>query len=62
MMVYSFLMKILMNSNEMVILNVKLNNINLCNNFNGDDPDTTIFIRLLAGHSTFKKRKALKNR
>ena len=41
-------------------LSVNLNNINLDNNFDEDDPDTIILIRLLAWHSKFKKRKALK--
>ena len=39
----------------MGILSVHLNNINLDNNFDEDDPDTTILIRLLACHSKFKK-------
>ena len=46
--------------NEMVILSVNLNKINLDNNFDEDDPDTIILIRLLAWHSKFKKRKTLK--
>ena len=46
----------------MGILNIDLNNITLANNFNGDDPDTIIFIRLLAWHSKFGKCKALKKR
>ena len=41
--------------NEMGILTVNLNNINLDNNFDEDDPDTIILIRLLAWHSKFKK-------
>ena len=44
----------------MGILSVNLNNINLDNNFDEDDPDTIILIKLLAQHSKFKKRKALK--
>ena len=44
--------------NEMSIINIDLNNINLDNNFDEDDPD--ILIRLLAWHIKFKKRKALK--
>ena len=39
--------------NEMVILNVNLYNINIDNNSDEDDPDTTILIRLLAWNSTF---------
>ena len=46
--------------NEMGILNIDLNNINLDNNFDEDDPDTIILIRLLAWHIKFEKRKALK--
>ena len=47
-------------SNEMGILNIDLNNINVDNNFDEDDPDTIILIRLLAWHIKFEKRKALK--
>ena len=46
--------------NEMGILNTDLKNINLDDNFDEDDPDTIILIRLLAWHSKFEKRKALK--
>ena len=48
--------------NEIGIFNIDLNNINLDNNFDGDDPDTIILIRLLAwhSHSKFEKRKVLK--
>ena len=46
----------------MGILSVNLNNINLDNNFDEDDPDTIILIRLLARHSKFKKSKALKKK
>ena len=45
--------------NQMSILSVNLNNINLGNNFDEDDRDTIILIKLLAWHSKFKKRKAL---
>ena len=44
----------------MGILNIDLNNINLDNNFDEDDPDTIIFIRLSPWHIKFEKRKALK--
>ena len=44
----------------MGILSVNLNNINLDNNFDEDDPDTIILIKLLAWHIKFEKRKALK--
>ena len=46
--------------NEMVILNVNLNDINLDNNFDEDNPDTIILIRLIAPHSKFKQRKSPK--
>ena len=46
----------------MGILSVNLNNINLDNNFDEDDPDTIILIRLLAWHIKFEKRRALKKR
>ena len=48
--------------NEMGILSVNLNNINLDNNFDKDDPDTIILIRLLAWHSKLKKHNALKKK
>ena len=48
--------------NEMGILNIDLDNINLDNNFFEDDPITIIFIRLLAWHIKFEKRKALKKK
>ena len=44
----------------MGILNIDLNNINLDNNFDEDDPDTIILIRLFGRHVKFEKRKALK--
>ena len=46
--------------NEMDILNINLNNINLDNNFDEDDPGTIIYVGLLAWHAKFEKRKALK--
>ena len=45
--------------NEIGILNIDFNNINLDNNFDEDDPDTIIHIRLLAWIK-FEKRNALK--
>ena len=42
------------------ILNIDLNDINLDNNFDEDDPDTIILITLLAWHIKFGKRKELK--
>ena len=53
---------VLFNCKGMGILNIDLNNINLDNNFDEDDPDTIILIRLLAGHIKFEKRKELKKR
>ena len=47
--------------NGMGILNIDLNNINLEDtNYDEDDPDTIIHIRLLAWHIKFKKCKELK--
>ena len=46
--------------NGMGILNIDINNINLDNNFDEDNLDTIILIRLLAWHIKFEKRKALK--
>ena len=46
--------------NGMGILNIGINNINLDNNFDEDDPDTIILIRLLAWHIKFERRKELK--
>ena len=46
----------------MGILNTDLNNINLDNNFDEDDLDTIILVRLLAWHIKFEKRKALKKK
>ena len=48
--------------NEMRILSTYLNNINLDNNFDEDDPDTIILVRLLAWHIKFEKRRTLKKR
>ena len=47
--------------NEMGIHNIGRNNINLdYNNYDKDDPDTTIDVRLLAWNIKLEKRKALK--
>ena len=46
--------------NEMGVLKIDLNNISLHNNFDEDDSDTIILIRLLAWHIKFEKRKELK--
>ena len=48
--------------NEVVILSVNPNNINLHNNFDKDDLDTIILIRLLAWYIKFGKRKNVKKR
>ena len=45
---------------KMGILSVNLNNINLDNNFDEDDPDTIFLIRLLVLQVKFEKHKALK--
>ena len=46
----------------MGILNVNHDNINLDDNFDEDDPDTIVVIRLLAWHSKFERRKTLNKR
>ena len=51
---------VIFSCNGMGILNIDLININLDENFDEDDPDTIIFIRLLAWHIKFEKRKAIK--
>ena len=43
--------------NEIGILNIDLNNINLDNNFDEDNPDAIIHIRLLAWQIKFEKNK-----
>ena len=43
--------------NEMGTLSVNLNNIDLDNNFDEDDRDTIILIRLLVWHSKYKKKQ-----
>ena len=59
-------MKILVMSNFLVmkwgILSINLNNVNLDNNFDENDPNTIILFKYLAWHSIFKKRKALNKR
>ena len=51
---------VIFSCNEIGILNIDLNNINLDNNFDEDDPETIILIRLLAWHIKFEKAKNLK--
>ena len=46
----------------MGILNIDLNDINLDNNFDEDDPNTIILITLLIWHIKFEKHKALKKK
>ena len=59
----STLMKVLVMSSYLIIMKwVDINNINLENNFDKDDPDTIFLIRLLAWHTKFEKRKALKKK
>ena len=41
--------------NKMGILSIDIHNIYLDNNFDEDDRDTIILIRLLAWHTKFKK-------
>ena len=49
--------------NEMGILSIFVNNINLDDiNYDEDDPEIVINIRLLAWHIEFEKRKTLKKR
>ena len=48
--------------NKMSTLSVNLHNINLNTNFDEDDFNAIIFVRILACQSEFKKRKALKKR
>ena len=48
------------NYNETGILNTDLNNVNLDNKIDENDPDTIILIRLLACHVKFEKRIELK--
>ena len=49
-------------ANQMVILGLDLGKINPDedNNFDKDDPETIIYVRLLAWRNKFEKRKALK--
>ena len=52
---------VVFNCNEIGILKIDLNCINLDdNNFDEDDPDTIILIKLVTWHIKFEKLKALK--
>ena len=44
----------------MGIVNIDLNNISFDDNFDEEDPNNIILIRLLAWHTKFEKRKELK--
>ena len=48
----------ILSCDEMGIHDIDFNNINLHTNFDEDDPNTIILIRLLAWHIKFKKCKA----
>ena len=49
--------------NGMGILNIDFNNINLDDtNYDEDDPDTIIFVRILTWYIKFEKRKAIRQR
>ena len=50
-----------LNCIEMGVLKIDLKNINLDNNFDENNSDSIILIRLLASRIKFEKRKALKN-
>ena len=51
---------VVFNCNVMGIFIIDLNNVNLDNNFDEDDPETIILIRLLTWHIKIEKRKELK--
>ena len=67
-MIYSFLLTILVKSQflliKWVLLVLDLDKINLDddNNFDEDDPDIIIHVRLLARRNKFEKPKALKEK
>ena len=44
----------------MGIFNIDLNNINLDKNFDEDDPDTIILLRIFPWHIEFEKSQAFK--
>ena len=61
MIIYSILMKILVMLNFLAIVSIDYNNINLDDtNYDEDDPENIVHIRLFAWHIKFEKRKALK--
>ena len=51
---------VVFNCNEMGILDIDLNNISLDNDFDEDDPDIIIHVKILVWHIKFEKRKAPK--
>ena len=53
---------VIFSCNKMSILNIDLDNINLDNNFDEDDPDIVILIRLLAWHIKFEKCNGIKKK
>ena len=61
--IYSILLKIPLipafNCNGIDILNIDLNTINFDNNFDENDPDAIVLIRILAWHIIFQKHKEL---
>ena len=51
---------VIFSCNEMGILRIDLNNINLDNsNYDEEEPETIIHVRLLAWHIKFEKRKVI---
>ena len=52
---------VLFNCNETGILNINLNNINFDNDFDENDPNTIIIIRISLGILNLKNAKQLKN-
>ena len=53
---------VIFSCNKMGILSIDLNNINLENNFDEDDPDNITLAKILAWHIKFEKCKALTKR
>ena len=51
---------VVFNCNGMGIFIIDLNNVNLDNNFDEDDLETIILIRLLTWHIKIEKRKEIK--
>ena len=56
--------KVIFFANQMDILAVDLDktNLDVDNNFDEDDPDTIVYVRLLAWHNKFEKRKPFRKR